>query len=143
MERLGTSFLNLIPCHLAAAVTAVVVGSSAQADIVFSDDWWHVPLTARGLYVNFETPEASTSTSIPSGWDLNVYGPSTGRILWNTPSPSNRFGCVQGPRADGTIEVLSLTIGTLVGPKLVDPNWSFGIVASGRSQGGWQVEADN
>jgi len=144
MERLGTSFLNLIPCHLAAAVTAVVVGSSAQADIVFSDDWWHVPQTARGLYMNFETPEASTSTSIPSGWDLHAYGPTTERIFWEKPSsPPYRFGCVQGPRADRTIEVLSLPIGTLVGPKLVDPKWSFGTSSSSASQEGWQVEADN
>jgi len=61
----------------AALATGVAVGN-ANATVVYSGAInMVIPTTADGIYMNVQTGAWSSTTTTPSGWDVNPYGTST------------------------------------------------------------------
>ena len=127
---------NRLASHFAAAAAVTVVVGAADAAIVHWNVNQVVPNNIDGLYINVETQQTGSASSVVAGWDLNPYGTSTTAMSW---FGATGGGCVMGLGQGGTSSaVASLSSGTLV-----DAASTYGGTASSTTAGGWLLNANN
>lgn len=96
----------------AALATGVAVGN-ANATVVYSGAInMVIPNTTDGIYMNVQTGAWSSTTTTPTGWDVNPYGTSTTVVSLFAATGT---GYMRNPNAGTATAATRLDLGTVVG----------------------------
>lgn len=115
----------------AAALATGVAAGNANATVVYSGVInMVIPTTADGIYMNVQTGAWSSTTTTPSGWDVNPYGASTTAVSLFAATGT---GYMRSPGTTAT-DATRLDPGTAVGPSAFFYTSSSATIGSGTGQ---------
>jgi len=115
----------------AALATGVAVGN-ANATVVYSGAInMVIPNTTDGIYMNVQTGAWSSTTTTPTGWDVNPYGTSTTVVSLFAATGT---GYMRNPNAGTATSATRLDAGTVVGPSAFFYGNSTATMGSGIGQ---------
>ena len=115
----------------AAALATGVAAGNANATVVYSGAInLVIPNTLDGIYMNVQTGAWSSTTTTPSGWDVNPYGTATTAVSLLAPTGTGYM------RNLGTTATAAtrLDAGTVVGPSAFFYGITSATIGSGTGQ---------
>ena len=114
----------------AALATGVAVGN-ANATVIYSGAInTPIPTTSYGVYMNVQTGAWSSTTTTPSGWDVNPYGTATTAVSLFAATGT---GYMRSPGTTATAAT-RLDAGTVVGPSAFFYGITSATIGSGTGQ---------